>query len=345
MDAAERRAVGEAGALAMPAAANEVLERIVRLACRTAGADQVVVLVRDPHDPRSLVRVASHTVRTPVNPVLGDDPALERALTTGAPTAGEGGGRLRAAAPIAWGGKVRGAVAASGGSSRRFGRTELDALRELADLASAALEEAERRERLEEIVSAGVDALVRAVDMRDDYTGRHSESVGELARRVGARLGMDGIELWLLELAARLHDVGKIGIPDEILNKPGPLDEHEWSVMRAHAELGAEMVAKVPGLEPVAPLVRAHHERWDGRGYPDGLRHEQIPLASRVISACDSFQAMTADRPYRAALDVDRAFAEMAAGAGTQFDPAVVTALRSDYAEPRAEPLTARRSR
>src|SRR6476661_9254782 len=129
-----------------------------------------------------------------------------------------------------------------------------------------------------EAVERIADALVRAVDLRDSYTGEHSESVADLARRVGARLGIGGVNLKLLELAARLHDLGKLAVPDGILHKAGPLDELEWQRMRRHSAVGAEMLAGVPGLEPVAPLVRWHHERWDGRGYPDGLRGEAIPL-------------------------------------------------------------------
>ena len=297
------------------------------MACRTAAADEAVVFLREGSGSRALVRVAVHCDGDAA-PVDGQHPALEHALTTGTPTAGEATGGLAAAAPLAWGGTVRGALAAFGGSrARRFGSPELETLRELADLAAAALEESERRERLEAIVDAGVAALVRAVDMRDDYTGRHSEIVGEMARSVGESLGMGEADLWLLELAAKLHDVGKIGVPDAILNKTGPLDAAEWALMRRHAELGAGMIERVPGLERVAPLVRSHHERWDGAGYPDGLAAEQIPLASRVVAACDAFQAMTADRPYRDALSVDEAVAELTAGAGTQFDPSVVAAV------------------
>jgi HD-GYP domain-containing protein (c-di-GMP phosphodiesterase class II) len=320
----------------VPAATRDLLDRIVRVACRVAGAEEAVVFLREDGGSRALARVAVHCDGR-ADPFMeeGHDSALERALATGVPAAGEATGGLRAAAPLVWGGTVRGALAASGGG-RRFGNPELDALRELADLAAAALEESERRERAEAIVDAGVAALVRAVDMRDDYTGRHSESVGDLARQVGEALGMSGAELWLLDLAAKLHDVGKIGVPDAILHKTGPLDAAEWALMRRHAELGAGMIERIPGLERVAPLVRSHHERWDGAGYPDGLAAEQIPLASRVVAACDAFQAMTTDRPYRDALDVDAALAELTACSGTQFDPAVVAAVRAETAGLRA---------
>jgi two-component system cell cycle response regulator len=176
----------------------------------------------------------------------------------------------------------------------------------------------------------GVAQLLRALHQRDPYTGRHSTAVGDLARRIGTRLGMRGGELWMLEQAARLHDVGKIGVPRAILNKPGPLDSDEWEAVRRHAELGADLVARVRGLEPVARFVRSHHERWDGGGYPDGLSADDIPLASRIVAACDAFHAMTSDRPYRAPLEPEEALAELEACAGAQFDPSVVAAIRSE---------------
>ena len=138
---------------------------------------------------------------------------------------------------------------------------------------------------------------------------------------------MSRADLELVERAARLHDVGKLAVPDTILRKPGPLDEAEWAVMRRHPEWGADRVGSVPGLERLGVLVGYHHERWDGRGYPNGLEGEAIPLASRVISVCDAFEAMVSDRPYRASLDVAAALAELIAGAGSQFDPAVVAAV------------------
>jgi HD-GYP domain-containing protein (c-di-GMP phosphodiesterase class II) len=170
------------------------------------------------------------------------------------------------------------------------------------------------------------------VDMRDTYTGRHSAQVSVLARRVGERIGMSAREVELLVYAARLHDVGKLAVPDAILQKPGPLDEFEWAVMRRHPEWGAEMVAGVPGLERLSELVVAHHERWDGDGYPSGIGGEDIPLASRVIAACDAFEAMVSHRPYRAPLDLREAMDELKAGAGSQFDPMVVVAVEIELA-------------
>jgi HD-GYP domain-containing protein (c-di-GMP phosphodiesterase class II) len=209
---------------------------------------------------------------------------------------------------------------------------QLELLGELADLAASSLQERDRRALAETITAAGIDLLARAVDVRDYYTGRHSAEVGELARKVGERLGMPAGDIVLLECAARLHDVGKLGVPDTILQKPGPLDEAEWAIMRRHPEWGAEMVAGVPGLEPVGALVAAHHERWDGDGYPKGVTGEAIPLAARVISVCDAYEAMVSRRPYRDSLSVRTALGELVAGAGSQFDPTVVAAVEAEIA-------------
>jgi HD-GYP domain-containing protein (c-di-GMP phosphodiesterase class II) len=174
---------------------------------------------------------------------------------------------------------------------------------------------------------AAVEVLVDALDRRDGYTARHAEEVVELVHRVGERLGLDDLELAECELAGRLHDVGKIGVPDTILQKPGPLDAAEWEVMKRHSRWSAEMIRAVPGLERVADVVLHHHERFDGSGYPEGLAGEQIPLCSRVLAACDAYEAMLADRPYRRALTEDEARALIRAGAGEHFDPGAVAAL------------------
>lgn len=155
----------------------------------------------------------------------------------------------------------------------------------------------------------------------------HSEQVAELAPRVGRVLGMAGPQLVELELAAQFHDIGKVSVPGEILRKPGPLDELEREVMARHVEWGAELLRQLPHCEPIAEIVRHHHERFDGAGYPDGLEGCEIPLPSRIIAACDAYGAMLSDRPYRSALGRDGAMLELADNAGTQFDPDAVAAL------------------
>jgi HD-GYP domain-containing protein (c-di-GMP phosphodiesterase class II) len=293
------------------------------------------VLLRGHADACSLVAVAWHGRHGgSIRSWREGQPAVRRALATGLPATETGRGRrLTAAAPLMVEDEARGVLALSSVAPvRPFTPSQLELVAELADLAASALVERDLRARAEAVLDAGVAILARAVDIRDDYTGRHSAEVGELARRVGRRLGLDDEESGMLEYAARLHDVGKLGVPDAILQKPGPLDEGEWEVMRRHPEWGAEMIAQVPGLENLATLVVAHHERWDGRGYPSGLAGERIPLASRVISACDAFEAMVSKRPYRAPLSIDEALGELTAGAGTQFDPEVVRAVKAEAA-------------
>ena len=172
-----------------------------------------------------------------------------------------------------------------------------------------------------------VAGLAEALLERDRYTGEHSESVVELAARVARGLGLDETEVSRVRSAALLHDIGKVATPDDILNKQGPLDEDEWVVMRQHPVVGERILRAIPGLGSVARIVRHEHERFDGGGYPDGIAGDDIPIGSRIILACDAYHAMTSDRPYRKAMSHAEAIQELAAGAGTQFDPAVTEQL------------------
>ena len=166
------------------------------------------------------------------------------------------------------------------------------------------------------------------IEADDQYTGDHTRDVVELTLRVADELGVDEETRRGAEFGALLHDVGKIHIPNAIINKPGPLDEAEWAVMKTHTVEGQRMLERVGGvLARVGVVVRASHERWDGGGYPDGLAGEEIPLAARIVSACDAYNAMTTDRSYRRALPVADAIAELERCAGTQFDPRVVEAV------------------
>jgi diguanylate cyclase (GGDEF)-like protein len=186
---------------------------------------------------------------------------------------------------------------------------------------------------------AVVVALTSALDARDEYTGRHSSETSELAVRVGERLGMSPEERDMLAQIAVLHDVGKLGIPTNVLLKQGPLDGSEKALMREHPVIGERILSGIAGLSEVARAVRCEHERWDGHGYPDGLAGEQIPLAARIVFACDAWHAMTSDRPYRPAMAQARAREELRRGAGTQFDPRVAQALLEilgDHAPPPA---------
>jgi HD-GYP domain-containing protein (c-di-GMP phosphodiesterase class II) len=246
--------------------------------------------------------------------------------------------RASASVPLRWGGKVRGTLSVGTcDPQRRFDRRDVELLVRLAALAEMALEQGRMRAQLEHTVRAGVEALAAAVDARDHYTATHSEDVVGLATAVGRRLGLDAVSLEQVALGARLHDVGKLGVPDAVLNHRGPLTAEQWDLMRLHPISGARIVARVPGLEAIAAIVRSEHERWDGGGYPDGLAAEQIPLASRIILACDAYHAMTSDRPYRKALPADEAIDELVDCAGSQFDPQVIEALTDVLAGPRPE--------
>jgi diguanylate cyclase (GGDEF)-like protein/PAS domain S-box-containing protein len=171
------------------------------------------------------------------------------------------------------------------------------------------------------------DIVLRVMEARHPDLHEHSGAVAALARAVGERMGITGPALEDLERAAELHDIGKIAIPDAIVNKPGPLDADEWGFMRRHTLIGESMLTAAPALHAAGRIVRSSHERFDGAGYPDGLRGEQIPLASRIVFVCDSFHAMTADRPYGEAIPKEAALAELTECAGSQFDPEVVKAF------------------
>jgi HD-GYP domain-containing protein (c-di-GMP phosphodiesterase class II) len=203
----------------------------------------------------------------------------------------------------------------------------------------------ERRGRLEqalELSNAYLGTTILLADLieeDDEYTGAHSQGVVSLAVQVAEELGLDSLERRRTEYAARLHDVGKIAVPKEIINKPGPLDMGEWELMRQHTVEGERMLAHVGGaLREVGAIVRASHERWDGGGYPDGLAGTDIPIEARIVACCDAFDAMTTDRAYRGALPVDVARLEVERGAGTQFDPDVAAALLRVVPEPVAAP-------
>ncbi len=172
-------------------------------------------------------------------------------------------------------------------------------------------------------------SLAKAVDARDAYTGSHSQRVSELAARIALQLGADAELVELTRLAASLHDLGKLAVPEEILRKPGPLTDPERMVLERHPQIGFRMLESL-GVDPVAEWVLHHHERWDGTGYPDGLHGDSIPLGARIIFVADAYDAMTSERVYQRQLSDDEALRELARCAGTQFDPEVVAAFAAD---------------
>jgi HD-GYP domain-containing protein (c-di-GMP phosphodiesterase class II) len=209
----------------------------------------------------------------------------------------------------------------------RRGAILRDCLDDLVALAGEALRAAEAERNLETTLRASVQSLAALLDLRDGYTGQHSSTVVSLCEQVARRVGVTGDGLEHLRIAAHLHDLGKIGVPDEILHKPGPLDDAEWSIMREHPVWGARALETIPGFRSASRAVRHHHERWDGAGYPDGLAGEDIPIGARVIAVCDAYEAMTSTRPYRPALADSEARERIVAGTGSQFDPAATWGL------------------
>jgi len=171
------------------------------------------------------------------------------------------------------------------------------------------------------------DVLLQVLHESQPDLHEHLHEVAEMAVAVGRKMSLLPEELDEMARAAELHDVGKMAIPDEILNKPGPLDRIELGFIRQHTIVGERILAAAPSLSPVARIVRASHERWDGHGYPDRLRREDIPVGARIVSACDAYDAMVSDRPYRHALPHAVAIERLRAGAGTQFDPVLVGKL------------------
>ena len=291
-----------------------VLDRLAHHARAVLGFEQAWVVVRAPGDSGDFTAVAG----------AGTDPDLI-------------GRRLHAAAlgavasaPVRNGTDHDGAVCVGGrDEQRKLEPHEMELLCELGNLTGEALSHHAHRELTAADSQAEIRALVRALAEYDGDTYRHSLEVAATATVVGEQLSLNRTELVEVELGALLHDVGKLRLPAPILAKSGRLSDDEARLVRLHPEWGAEMVGRIPGLEAVALIVRLHHERPDGTGYPHGLAQERIPMASRIVSVCDAYGAMTKRRPYSEPLDVNAALGELERHAGTQFDADVVEALAS----------------
>jgi putative nucleotidyltransferase with HDIG domain len=209
-----------------------------------------------------------------------------------------------------------------GPSEDAFTRDDLRLADALAANMSSTLESAQRlqeRQRLLFIQTA--IAFSQAIELRDEYTGGHTQRVTDYALLLAEELKLPETERYHLRIGAPLHDIGKIGVHDAVLRKRGRLTPEEFEHMKTHTLKGAAILETIPGLETVIPIVRNHHERWDGTGYPDGLAGEKIPRLARLLAVADTFDAMTTNRPYRSGLSSDLAFAQIHEGAGTQFDP------------------------
>lgn len=231
------------------------------------------------------------------------------------------------AVPIFVDGRVWGVLNVEELRAHSFDRGDLTLLELVAAELGGALHRCQLYRELENAFEATLSVLCSASEASDLYTAAHAQDVAELAIGVASELQLPAAEQRAVRYAALSHDLGKIAVPSHILSKAGPLDAAEWEVMRRHTIVGSELLQKIPYFVDVHPMVRAHHERWDGRGYPDALAGDSIPLGARILTACDSYHAMVSDRPYRAAVAPAEAVAELARHAGGQFDPMVVDAL------------------
>ena len=185
----------------------------------------------------------------------------------------------------------------------------------------------EHEERAQRLYRETLASLSNALEAKDEITSQHTEEVVRLAVGVAAELELDLEAVRNVELGAVLHDIGKVRVPESILNKPAPLTDEEWVIMKTHPEIGEHILRPIQSLHGILSIVRHHHERWDGTGYPDGLSGRAIPLGARIVAVCDAYRAMTENRPYRAALSTSEARDQLETGAGTQFDAECVVAL------------------
>ncbi|MGI8865111.1 MAG: HD-GYP domain-containing protein [Rubrobacteraceae bacterium] len=258
---------------------------------------------------------------------IGEDPAEYRGITLSKkkPWIGSLGGRHAVGIPV---GRESGALflvresrphTTEEGASLKLVARQLDRARERAELSAAR----------EKATLDTIAALAATLETRDGITGEHIRRTQGLAERIVEALDLTSNSVRVVRYASVLHDIGKVGIPDAILNKPGKLDENEWEFMRRHPRIGADIVDQIEGFEEISAAIIAHHERYDGGGYPFGLKGEEIPIEARIISVVDTYDAMTSDRPYRRALSHDTAIAELSRCAGTQFDTRVVEAFCS----------------
>ncbi len=228
------------------------------------------------------------------------------------------------ALPLVAKGRTIGVICIYFTEPRRFMKNEIDLLTTAANEAAIAIENSQMYENLQDAFVGTIKSLAETIDAKDAYTRGHSEKVSLYSEATARSLGLDNVELETIRYAGYLHDVGKIGIPDAILTKPGKLTVEEFAIIKKHPVLSDRILKPVDFPYPVQPLVRHHHERYDGKGYPDQLAGEEIPLGARILAVADSYEAMTSDRPYRKALSVERALDELVRNKGTQFDPRIV---------------------
>jgi diguanylate cyclase (GGDEF)-like protein len=299
-----------------------VCDRIVELSAKTLGSPRASVWWQDSVGGEIRMRASygyseldrERLAREPFACKVADEPFVTHDA---------------AIAPLILDGGRLGVIAVTLPDGIEFGEGRLRLLAGIAHQAKLALANAGNFDTLERTFLETVEALANALEANDEYTSSHARWITDLALKVGQELGLEGASLKRLELGALFHDIGKIGIPETILSKPGPLTQEEREIVETHPELGEKIIAPIDRLEEVRPIVRHCHERYDGAGYPDRLAGSDIPIESRIILVCDAYHAMTTDRPYRRRLPVDEALRRLHDAAGTQFDPRVVDVCAS----------------
>jgi putative nucleotidyltransferase with HDIG domain len=225
--------------------------------------------------------------------------------------------------------QVLGAMTLLGNSQESFANPEdMQLLRSLAALVAEAVSNAHMEERQRTTFLMTLETLAKSLEARDVYTRGHSQRVSEVSLMIGERMGLTPEALEELRVGTILHDIGKIGVPDSILNKPGRLTDEEFGIMKSHPVIGYEICQPLGLSEGVLMIIRNHHEKLDGSGYPDGLKGGELPLSLRIVCVADAFDAMSSSRPYRDVMAMSRVLAELSAGAGVQFDPVVVEMLK-----------------
>ena len=225
---------------------------------------------------------------------------------------------------ITKGGLPVGIVSLLARRSRVYSKNEKAFINGIASQIGLALDRAQLIDRIQEMHVESVKALVKAIETRDTYTEGHSVQVADFAVQLARSMGMSEREATLIEFAGLLHDVGKIVVPENILKKTSTLSDDEWTIIKRHTIYSTKIIEPIANLRPIQNWVLYHHERWDGKGYPEGIKTNAIPLQARILSVCDTYSAMTSDRPYRKALDQDFALTELKKVSGSQLDPDIV---------------------
>lgn len=314
--------------LDQPASSRDLFETLVKLCGEVTSCDEAhfIVLDRERKEPSVISSFygGPREGRGESHPVPQE--LLDRMLTEGIPllVKGEDGKGNLIAAPLKIRSSLFGALVlkARNGKGPLTGR-DLYHLNFVLDKASSSIENFALYENLYESLFSILYAFVETLEARDAYTKQHSARVTRYAATMAKALGRSDEEIEILQVAANLHDIGKIGIPDHILLKPGKLTEEEYEVIKRHPLIGSHIIGHFDMWSKEQRVIRAHHERWDGRGYPDGLKREQIPYLARIIAIADVYDALTSDRSYRTRMPVDKAVAILRENSGSQFDPEI----------------------